>query len=684
MSGSLGFITSNMAGRAFDQQTDTLDRQSRQQDDARKRDEQRAVDEAVRGGLQEITAQPKQPAPAAPAPARPLVSPDDRTTFRSRIQSVEDPTGTAVNKQGFSGKYQFGTAALNAAGIYDPLPGEDLKTNQWKGTISLPDGRVMSHAQFVADGGAQDTAFEIHQKNLDREIAARGLDKYVGQNVGGRTITREDLYSAMHFAGPTGAERYLRSGGVANPADANRTNVSQYLQKVGGAPAAQPTPGPGLSAIDYSPIIRRVAATPGGSAVGLQTLQQQGQQVDKSITRADRQAELQRQQGNLDTTRTDRLTQQDQSRRDGYQKMAMEAFARGDVDAGKYYADQSGIQLPPEVMNNTGALKRLGDATTMATRLYGTDKAGAARFVQYYLPTGDAVEAINQAGVPARQGTAGGKVLYSVGPDGKTVAMMVDAYGNATPILDGAGEQVVRPEKPVRPNIQWSRNPDGTEQGMIVGPDGVARPMQWEGGGDVTRSLKPASGAAGGGRMLAIQVKEKMLIAAGFSPRDAAAMAAGATPSGNSLANIAQKISSDVEGDYRLADMTPVQKAEEKRRRLAEVRDLISTPTAAAPAPGSPPQTGALGTITATPPAAPAAQAAPAAVPPAPAPAPMPPPSGPPAGFVPGETPSPQAQPQQPKAVRPPSVPPGSVFSPSRNLWRDQNGRMYDQNGNPV
>ena len=651
MSGSLGFITSNMAGRAFDQQTDALDRQRRQQDDARKRDEQRAVDEAVRGGLQEITAQPQQqPAPAAPAPARPLVSPDDRTTFRSRIQSVEDPTGTAVNKQGFSGKYQFGTAALNAAGIYDPLPGEDLKTNQWKGTISLPDGRVMSHAQFVADGGAQDTAFEIHQKNLDREIAARGLDKYVGQNVGGRTITREDLYSAMHFAGPTGAEMYLRSGGVANPADANRTNVSQYLQKVGGAPAAQPTPGPGLSAIDYSPIIRRVAATPGGSAVGLQTLQQQGQQVDKSITRADRQTELQRQQGNWDTTRTDRLTQQDQARRDGYQKMAMEAFARGDVDAGKYYADQSGIQLPPEVMNNTGALKRLGDATTMATRLYGTDKAGAARFVQ--------------------------------GPDGKSVAMMVDAYGNATPILDGAGEQVVRPEKPVRPNIQWSRNPDGTEQGMIVGPDGVARPMQWEGGGDVTRSLKPASGAAGGGRMLAIQVKEKMLIAAGFSPRDAAAMAAGATPSGNSLANIAQKISSDVEGDYRLADMTPVQKAEEKRRRLAEVRDLISTPTAAAPAPGSPPQTGALGTITATPPAASVAPAAPVTVPPAPAPAPMP--SGPPAGFVPGETPSPQAQPQQPKAVRPPSVPPGSVFSPSRNLWRDQNGRMYDQNGNPV
>lgn len=654
MSGSLGFITSNMAGRAFDQQTDVLDRQRRQQDEARKRDEQRAVDDAVRGGLQEITAQQPQPTPAAPAPARPLVSPSDRTTFRSRIQAVEDPTGAAVNPQGYSGKYQFGTAALNAAGIYDPMPGEDLKANQWKGTISLPDGRVMSHAQFLADGGAQDMAFDIHQKNLDREIAARGLDRFVGQTVGGRTITREDLYSAMHFAGPQGAERYLRSGGSANPSDANRTSVSQYLQKVGGAPAAQPTPGPGLATIDYSPIIRRVAATPGGSSVGLQTLQQQGQQ--------------------------------DLARRDGFQKMAMEAFARGDTDAGKYYAQQGGIQLPPEVMNNTGALKRLGDATTMATRLYGTDKAGAARFVQGYLQSGDAVDAINQAGPPARQGQAPQRVLWERRPDGMEIAVLVDPYeGTKSPILDGAGEPVVRnpaPPKPARPNVQWSRDSAGTEQGMVVGPDGTARPLQWEGGGDVTRAPKPASAGAGG-RVLAIQVKEQMLVAAGFSPRDAAAMAAGATPSGNSLANIAQKISSDVEGDYRLSNLTPEQKAQEKRRRLMEVRDLISTPTSLPPAaaPSAQPPTGALGTITATPPAAPAAAPPPSPAPARP-PAPMQPPAGPPAGFVPGETPPVRVQPQTP--TRPPSVPPGSQYSPTRNLWRDPTGRMYDQNGNPV
>lgn len=624
MSGSLAFITANPAGAAFDRQVDVLDRQRRQQDDERDRMEKRQVDAAVRSGLQEITAVPsptqtpaQQPQPQAP---RPLMSPDDRTSFRSRLQSVEDPTGRAVNGQGFSGKYQFGTAALNAAGIYEPAPGEDLKTNQWKGTIRLPDGRTMTRDQFLADGGAQDTAFDIHQRNLDREISARGLDKFVGQNIGGRTITREDLYSAMHFAGPQGAERYLRSGGAANPSDANQTSVSSYLTKVGGPGGTVPTTTPGAPAgVDYSPILRRVAATPGGSGVGLQTLQQQAQQLDRNTTRSDRAAELQRQQSNWEATRSDTQKQRDLSRQDSYQKLAMEAFARGDVEAGKYYSKAGGIELPPEVMQNTGALKRLGDASTMAVRLYGTDRAGAARFMQKYLETGDAVQAIESAGVPARQGLSGGQVKWVEGPDGKSVGVIVSADGTTIPITNGAGDQVIRPQS-----------------------------------------------ATASGKVLAIQVKEKMLIAAGFPPREAAAMAAGAIPSGNSLASIAQKISSDVEGDFRLSDWTPEQKAAEKQRRLVEVRALIAMPTQPAP---SGPASG-LGSITAQPPAP--------AAPPAAAPRP---PAGPPPGFVPGETPAPS---QPGRVVRPPNVPPGSQFSPTRNLWRDPSGRMYDQNGNPV
>ncbi len=44
------------------------------------------------------------------------------------------------------------------------------------------------------------------------------------------------------------------------------------------------------------------------------------------------------------------------------------------------------------------------------------------------------------------------------------------------------------------------------------------------------------------------------------------------------------------------------------------------------------------------------------------------------------------AAPANPAATmqRPPTVPPGSQYSPSRRMWRDPQGKMYDQQGNPA
>ena len=42
--------------------------------------------------------------------------------------------------------------------------------------------------------------------------------------------------------------------------------------------------------------------------------------------------------------------------------------------------------------------------------------------------------------------------------------------------------------------------------------------------------------------------------------------------------------------------------------------------------------------------------------------------------------PAPEPSPLQP----PPGLPPGSAYSPSRRMWRDPNGRLYDQTGVPI
>lgn len=505
MSGNLGFITTNPVGVGFDRMQRTLDDQERRDDERQRRQEERQVDQAIRSGLGEISVQQAQvpvqqqrpPTQQAAAAAQPPMRLDDRSAFRAALGSIEDPSGQAINPYGFTGRYQFGAPALHAAGMYQPAAGERLNANEWRGTIVLPDGRRMTREQFQRDQQAQEVAFDQHQKNLDREIAARGLDRYIGTRVMDQPIDRASLYALMHHGGPEGTARFLRSGGVYDPADANGMRMSTYAKEVQrrmaagagmpapqGQPMAQTSGGP----MSYGPIIQRLAQTPGGGRTGLQLVG-----ADMAGARTDQ-------------VRADRLSRDDLNRRDEMEQRALQALARGQIDVGRYLLQQSGSTLPPEVTANMETTQRFAQGATMARSVYGNDRAGAARFVREYLKTNDPAAALSAAGDPA--GQSAGRVQWMDDGTGRAVGILVDpTTGQSRPITDHEGNPVIR-----------------------------------------------APGQGQQGRVADRELRLRMLRTAGYSEQDANAIAGGATPSANSMVSAYGRVMRMVADDFSIPD----------------------------------------------------------------------------------------------------------------------------------
>lgn len=73
-----------------------------------------------------------------------------------------------------------------------------------------------------------------HFADIDRQAQARGLDRFIGQEVGGVPITQDAIRAMAHLGGIGGAARFLESGGRENPADANGTSLRDYARIHGG------------------------------------------------------------------------------------------------------------------------------------------------------------------------------------------------------------------------------------------------------------------------------------------------------------------------------------------------------------------------------------------------------------------------------------------------------------------
>ena len=140
------------------------------------------------------------------------VGQDKNSDFKEQMAQSESSGRTdVVNPEGFMGAYQFGEDRLS-----------DFKKDT---------GMDFSKEQFLKNKDLQDQVFDWHVNDINSYIDSRNLDKFIGTEVDGITITREGLVAGAHLGGRTGLRKYLETDGKYNPEDSNGTSISDYVKK---------------------------------------------------------------------------------------------------------------------------------------------------------------------------------------------------------------------------------------------------------------------------------------------------------------------------------------------------------------------------------------------------------------------------------------------------------------------
>ena len=148
-------------------------------------------------------------------------------------QSEGGANPAAINKQGYTGQFQFGKARLQDLGYYTPAPGEDMKDNtNWAGKVTVPGFNVTDQQSFAANPAAQNAVFQSHLANIDQAIA---------QTPGADRFDPNGLRAVAHLGGIGGMQKFVQSGGAYSPADANGTSLGAYYNKFAGGSGAQPS-----------------------------------------------------------------------------------------------------------------------------------------------------------------------------------------------------------------------------------------------------------------------------------------------------------------------------------------------------------------------------------------------------------------------------------------------------------
>ena len=141
--------------------------------------------------------------------------------FRDRLgQSESSGRYGVVNRQGYTGKYQFGP---------------DRISDFMKST-----GKKFSMEQFRRDPALQEQVQAWHEQDIMNYAMDNGLDYYFGRNVGGVQITPEALMGMAHLGGKYGMRKFLETGGRYDPADSNGTTLSDYGRKFSGSRSSTP------------------------------------------------------------------------------------------------------------------------------------------------------------------------------------------------------------------------------------------------------------------------------------------------------------------------------------------------------------------------------------------------------------------------------------------------------------
>ena len=152
------------------------------------------------------------------------------TESSGRWNALNDEVG-AGGVRGHGGRLQFGNARLQDAANAGIIPAG------------------MTPQQFAQQPPEVQMAVENwHFQDIDREIQRRGLDQFIGQNIGGTPATLDGMRAVAHLGGIRGLERFVTSGGRYNPSDSFGTSLSNYFSRhAGNTPSMADMPAPGAS-----------------------------------------------------------------------------------------------------------------------------------------------------------------------------------------------------------------------------------------------------------------------------------------------------------------------------------------------------------------------------------------------------------------------------------------------------
>lgn len=129
----------------------------------------------------------------------------------SLIASESGGNWNALNSEGYGGRLQFGQERLADAARAGVIP---------MGLTGADFSRMSPEEQMAVE--------QWHFADIDRQAQAMGLYDYLGQNIGGVTITPDAIRGMAHLGGIGGAAKFIKSGGAYNPSDSNGTSLRDY------------------------------------------------------------------------------------------------------------------------------------------------------------------------------------------------------------------------------------------------------------------------------------------------------------------------------------------------------------------------------------------------------------------------------------------------------------------------
>lgn len=115
-----------------------------------------------------------------------------------------------VNKHGYMGTWQHGTRLLKEFGLN------------------------ITPEKFRADSSAfpPDVQYRVLMSQIRvQTIRLKKYDSWIGQEIGGITITRSGMLAGAHLGGIGAVKAFLYSNGTIDRADANETKISDYLKE---------------------------------------------------------------------------------------------------------------------------------------------------------------------------------------------------------------------------------------------------------------------------------------------------------------------------------------------------------------------------------------------------------------------------------------------------------------------